>query len=146
MPSGAPGGGWRSIASRAHETCIESAILRTDRSLVTTQTTPSFVPARFADLGVPDRLAKALEQRGILSPFPIQSATLPDCLAGRDVCGKAPTGSGKTLAFGLAVLSRLAGRPHVGRGRRHPSALVLVPTRELATQIEDVIAPLAKLI
>ncbi len=86
----------------------------------------------------------ALERRGISSPFPIQAATLPDCLAGRDVCGRAPTGSGKTLAFGLAILSRLAAAPPVARrGRRHPSALVLVPTRELAAQIEDVVTPLA---
>jgi superfamily II DNA/RNA helicase len=107
---------------------------------------PTLAPARFSDLGVPPVLVTALEQRGILSPFPIQSATLPDSLAGRDVCGKAPTGAGKTLAFGLAVLSRLAGRGSVGQGRRHPRALILVPTRELATQIEQVMAPLATVI
>ncbi len=85
-----------------------------------------------------------LERQGINTPFPIQAATLPDCLAGRDVCGRAPTGSGKTLAFGLAILSRLATRPDAARrGRRHPSALVLVPTRELAAQIEEVVTPLA---
>jgi superfamily II DNA/RNA helicase len=93
---------------------------------------------------VPRALFAALEKRGIESPFPIQAATLPDCLAGRDVCGMAPTGSGKTLAFGLAILSRLSARPGARpRGRRHPSALVLVPTRELAAQIEEVIRPLA---
>ncbi len=86
----------------------------------------------------------ALEERGIDRPFPIQAATLPDCLAGRDVCGMAPTGSGKTLAFGLAILSRLSAKPGARpRGRRHPSALVLVPTRELAAQIEEVVRPLA---
>ena len=110
-------------------------------------TSPSSLPpVRFADLGVPSVLATALEQRGILSAFPIQAATLPDCLAGRDVCGKAPTGAGKTLAFGLAVLSRLATAPRAGRGRRDPTALVLVPTRELAAQIEEVIAPLGKVV
>ena len=104
-------------------------------------------PAHFSDLGVTPALAAALEQRGILSAFPIQAATLPDCLAGRDVCGKAPTGSGKTLAFGLAVLSRLAAKPRAERqGRRHATALILVPTRELAAQIEEVMAPLAKVI
>ena len=71
---------------------------------------PPLAPVRFSDLGVPRALSAALEQRGITVPFPIQAATLPDCLAGRDVCGRAPTGSGKTLAFGLAILSRLAAR------------------------------------
>ncbi len=107
---------------------------------------PTLAPARLSDLGVPQVLAAALEQRGILAAFPIQAATLPDCLAGRDVCGKAPTGSGKTLAFGLAILSRLAATPRAERGRRHPTALVLVPTRELAAQIEEVLAPLAAVI
>ncbi|HTW07699.1 MAG TPA: DEAD/DEAH box helicase [Acidimicrobiales bacterium] len=98
----------------------------------------------FADLGVPRTLSVALERQGIVVPFPIQAATLPDCLAGRDVCGRAPTGSGKTLAFGLAVLSRIAVEPATARrGRGHPSALVLVPTRELAAQINDVMGPLA---
>ncbi len=101
-------------------------------------------PVRFSDLGVPRTLASALEQQGIFSAFPIQAATLPDCIAGRDVCGKAPTGAGKTLAFGLAILSRLTASPRAERqGRRHPTALVLVPTRELAAQIEEVMAPLA---
>ncbi|MGC8471672.1 MAG: DEAD/DEAH box helicase [Acidimicrobiales bacterium] len=105
---------------------------------------PSFAPARFSDLGVPLELSAALEQQGITTAFPIQAATLPDSLAGRDVSGRAPTGSGKTLAFGLAALSRLAAMPRSERrGRRHPSALVLVPTRELAAQIEEVVAPLA---
>jgi superfamily II DNA/RNA helicase len=106
--------------------------------------TSALAPARFSDLGVPAELSNVLDGQGISTPFPIQAATLPDCLAGRDVCGRAPTGSGKTLAFGLAILSRLAARPKAAvRGRRHPSALVLVPTRELAAQIEDVVRPLA---
>lgn len=105
-------------------------------------TVPTLAPARFPDLGVPPALVTALEQRGIRTAFPIQAATLPDCIAGRDVCGKAPTGAGKTLAFGLAILARLAAEPRAGGGRRHPSALVLVPTRELAAQIEEVMAPL----
>jgi superfamily II DNA/RNA helicase len=109
-----------------------------------TVTTDTNAPARFSELGVSPSLTAALEKGGITSAFPIQAATLPDCLAGRDVCGKAPTGSGKTLAFGLAVLSRLEAKPQVKRrGRQHPSALVLVPTRELAAQIEAVVAPLA---
>ncbi len=112
-----------------------------------TTASPPLAPATFSDLGVPRSLSAVLERDGITTAFPIQAATLPDCLAGRDVCGKAPTGSGKTLAFGLAILSRLAeqAKPNC-RGRRHPSALVLVPTRELAAQIETVMAPLAKAI
>ncbi len=110
--------------------------------------TSTLAPAvRFSDLGVPPELVGALEKRGIDFPFPIQAATLPDSLAGRDICGKAPTGSGKTLAFGLAILARLASAPRANRrGRRHPSALVLVPTRELAAQIEEVMVPLASAI
>lgn len=96
----------------------------------------------FAALGVPPQLSAALAQAGITDPFPIQTATLPDCLAGRDVCGKAPTGSGKTLAFGLGILGRIA-TTAVGerRGRRkdggRPKALILVPTRELASQVDE---------
>jgi len=88
----------------------------------------------FADLGVPAPLCATLARRGIAEPFPIQAATLPDVLAGRDVAGKAPTGSGKTLAFGLAIAARAAtlGAPKP----RRPRALVLVPTRELAAQVQ----------
>jgi superfamily II DNA/RNA helicase len=105
--------------------------------------TTSDAPARFSELGVSLELSTVLEQRGIRTPFPIQAATLPDCLAGRDVCGEAPTGSGKTLAFALTIMSRLASKPANTRNDRRPSALVLVPTRELAAQIEEVMAPLA---
>jgi superfamily II DNA/RNA helicase len=93
----------------------------------------------FQDLGVPRPLADALARQGIVEPFPIQALTLPDGLAGRDVAGKARTGSGKTLAFGLPMLAR------VGRAApRRPEALVLAPTRELAVQIADELAPLAR--
>ncbi len=92
----------------------------------------------FAALGVSDDLVTALESRGITAPFPIQELTVPDALAGRDVCGKAKTGSGKTLAFGLPIIER------VGRAdARRPKSLVLVPTRELALQVHDELAPLA---
>ena len=108
-------------------------------------------PDTFSALGVPPQLAAVLTRAGITTPFPIQSATLPDCLAGRDVCGKAPTGSGKTLAFGLGILTRLASAAgshgstrRAGRGR--PAALILVPTRELASQVEEVLDPLARAI
>ena len=94
----------------------------------------------FADLGVPARLCASLAHRGIVEPFPIQAATLPDALAGRDVAGKAPTGSGKTLVFGLAIAARseALGAPRP----RRPRALVLVPTRELAAQVRGELAAL----
>ncbi len=93
----------------------------------------------FIDLGVNPALATALARQGIDSPFPIQIATLPDAIAGRDVLGRGQTGSGKTLAFGLALLTRLAGR----RAKPHkPLGLILAPTRELAMQINDSLAPL----
>jgi superfamily II DNA/RNA helicase len=91
----------------------------------------------FADLGVPRELTDVLDAQGITAPFPIQSLTVEDALAGRDLCGKAPTGSGKTLAFSLPVAMRV-GRAAPGR----PRALLLVPTRELAAQVRDTLAPL----
>ncbi|MGH8984371.1 MAG: DEAD/DEAH box helicase [Acidimicrobiia bacterium] len=94
----------------------------------------------FAALGVSPDLAAALERDGLTEPFPIQALTIEDGLAGRDICGKAKTGSGKTLAFGLPLLDR------VGKAdARRPRALVLVPTRELANQVKNVLAPLARL-
>ncbi len=93
----------------------------------------------FAELGVESSLCDALEARGINDAFAIQEIAIPDALAGRDVCGKAKTGSGKTLAFGLPVL-QLIDRAEPGR----PVALALVPTRELAVQVSDELAPLAK--
>jgi superfamily II DNA/RNA helicase len=97
----------------------------------------------FADLGVPDALNRVLAATGVDRPFPIQTATLPDALAGRDVLGRGRTGSGKTYAFVLAVLTRLAATPTPRRAGR-PRALILAPTRELATQINGVMAPLAQ--
>jgi superfamily II DNA/RNA helicase len=91
----------------------------------------------FADLGVPSNLVERLAERGITEAFPIQEAALPDALAGRDVVGKAVTGSGKTLAFGLPLMARL------GKARpRKPLGLVLVPTRELAAQVQKELANL----
>jgi superfamily II DNA/RNA helicase len=96
----------------------------------------------FASLGLSQTLVTALERRGIRTPFAIQTSALPDALAGRDVLGKAATGSGKTLAFGLPMLTRLA--EDVQRGPRAPRGLVLVPTRELAQQVADNLAPLGQ--
>jgi superfamily II DNA/RNA helicase len=96
----------------------------------------------FAEIGVPANLVAALGADGISEPFPIQAATIPDALAGRDVLGRGRTGSGKTLAFGLPMISRLAGSSRPANGQ--PRGLVLVPTRELAMQVADVLAPLAR--
>ncbi len=95
----------------------------------------------FAELGVPAPLVRALAAAGRTSPFPIQAATLPDTLAGRDVLGRGKTGSGKTLAFSIPLVSRLAGG--VCQPSR-PAGLVLAPTRELATQITATLQPLAE--
>lgn len=105
-------------------------------------TTPA-LPAveSFAELGLPDPLAATLRTEGMTVPFPIQAATLPNSLAGRDVLGRGRTGSGKTLAFGLALLARTAGRR---AEPRQPLALVLVPTRELAQQVTDALTPYAR--
>jgi len=106
----------------------------------------------FESLGVSLELTKALADEGIVSAFPIQALTVADALAGRDVCGKAKTGSGKTLAFGVPMLQRVkASRDALvpesgasaGRAAR-PLGLVLLPTRELAVQVHDVLTPLAK--
>jgi superfamily II DNA/RNA helicase len=97
----------------------------------------------FADLGLPQHLVAALAQQGIETPFPIQAATLPDSLAGRDVLGRGRTGSGKTYAFALPVVARLSATPRKRQPHR-PRALVLAPTRELATQIDATLAPLAR--
>jgi superfamily II DNA/RNA helicase len=93
----------------------------------------------FAALGVPSDLCASLDAAGIVEPFPIQSAVIPDALAGRDVSGRAPTGSGKTLAFGLPLVVRMP-----PARRRRPTALVLVPTRELASQIAAELRPFAR--
>ena len=105
-------------------------------------TTPALPPVdSFADLDLPAPLLAALAQEGVTVPFPIQAATLPNALAGRDVLGRGRTGSGKTLAFGLALLARTAG---LRAEPRRPLALVLVPTRELAQQVSDALAPYAR--
>ncbi len=98
--------------------------------------------AGFASLGVEADLVEALGALGISEAFPIQKLTLPDALAGRDICGKAKTGSGKTLAFGVALIQRLGERCEASSSPT-PRGLVLVPTRELAGQVADVLAPLA---
>ncbi|MCX4677991.1 DEAD/DEAH box helicase [Streptomyces sp. NBC_01433] len=106
------------------------------------ETTTPALPAveAFAELDMPAALLKTLTAQGVTEPFPIQGATLPNSLAGRDILGRGRTGSGKTLAFGLALLARTAGRRSEPRA---PLALVLVPTRELAQQVTDALTPYA---
>ncbi|MFE7840745.1 DEAD/DEAH box helicase [Streptomyces sp. NPDC057474] len=95
----------------------------------------------FNELELPARLLETLGAEGVTAPFPIQAATLPNSLAGRDVLGRGRTGSGKTLAFGLALLARTSGQR---AEPRQPLALVLVPTRELAQQVTDALTPYAR--
>ncbi|HEU4511718.1 MAG TPA: DEAD/DEAH box helicase [Nocardioidaceae bacterium] len=117
--------------------------------MTVTQSTPSTLPTpgpasgsttTFDSLGLPEPVVSTLARQGITVPTPVQAAVVPDALEGHDVLGRAQTGSGKTLAFGLPVLARLAGE----RSRpKHPRALIIVPTRELATQVRKSIEPLA---
>ena len=97
----------------------------------------------FADLGLPTPLVDELTSQGLIEPFPIQQATIADALAGRDTLGRGRTGSGKTLAFTLPLLARLL-ESNKPRENYAPRALILVPTRELANQVCDVLAPLAR--
>ncbi|MDI3404234.1 DEAD/DEAH box helicase [Streptomyces cavernicola] len=94
----------------------------------------------FAGLGLPAPVLRALDERGVREPFPIQAATVPDALAGRDALGRGRTGSGKTLAFGLPLLARTAGRR---AEPKQPLALILAPTRELAQQVTEALTPYA---
>ncbi len=128
----------RAGQNRLHQNSLEYSFVSTDTTMIRPTTASGF-----AALGVPESLVRVLADRDITSPTPIQTATLPDSLAGRDVLGRGRTGSGKTYAFVLPVLARLATD---GRRRqpKRPRALILAPTRELATQIEEALAPLAQ--
>ncbi|MEU7034683.1 DEAD/DEAH box helicase [Streptomyces sp. NPDC046237] len=99
--------------------------------------------AAFGELDLPAEVLELLTELGVDTPFPIQAATLPNALAGRDVLGRGRTGSGKTLAFGLPLLVRTAGRRAEAR---KPRALILVPTRELAQQVTDALTPYARVL
>jgi superfamily II DNA/RNA helicase len=115
-----------------------------DRALSEAAAQPEPAPASFSELGLPERLITALAARDIHAPFAIQARALPDALAGRDVLGRAQTGSGKTLAFGLPMLTRIAEGGRGSEKGRAPRGLVLVPTRELAQQVADVLTPLGR--
>ncbi|MGW4108291.1 DEAD/DEAH box helicase, partial [Streptomyces sp. NPDC004976] len=99
---------------------------------------PAVSEPTFTDLGLPEGVVRKLAQNGVTTPFPIQAATIPDALAGKDILGRGRTGSGKTLSFGLPTLATLAG----GRTEKHkPRAVILTPTRELAMQVADALQP-----
>ncbi|GAB1336479.1 hypothetical protein ACE1SV_30690 [Streptomyces sp. E-15] len=100
--------------------------------------TPQSPQITFADLGLPEGIVRKLAQNGVTSPFPIQAATIPDALEGKDILGRGRTGSGKTLSFGLPTLAQLAGG-HTEKKR--PRAVILTPTRELAMQVADALQP-----
>ncbi|UKY51271.1 DEAD/DEAH box helicase [Streptomyces inhibens] len=140
--SGSGRGGYRSQApGRSGGHGRRPVALQGEFALPVTHT-PALPPAAsFAELDMPSALLASLTAEGVSEPFPIQAATLPNSLAGRDVLGRGRTGSGKTLAFGLALLARTAGqRAEPCR----PLALILVPTRELAQQVTDALTPYAR--
>jgi len=118
---------------------LENGVENENTDTVEEPTVAPGVP--FSALELPKALVEVLNEAGVTTAFPIQAATIPDAIAGRDVLGRGRTGSGKTLAFGLPTLARLEGlraRPH------KPLALVLVPTRELAMQVEEALKPYAR--
>ncbi|MEU5729717.1 MULTISPECIES: DEAD/DEAH box helicase [Streptomyces] len=100
--------------------------------------TPKAPDITFADLGLPEQIVRKLAQNGVTTPFPIQAATIPDAMAGKDILGRGRTGSGKTLSFGLPLLTTLSGG-HTEKKR--PRGLILTPTRELAMQVSDALQP-----
>jgi superfamily II DNA/RNA helicase len=135
----------RTHHSKPHRSIPRHKPTTLDTALDAAVNEPAREPKTFAQLGLPTPLVSALARRGISEPFAIQTRALPDGLAGCDVLGRAQTGSGKTLAFGLPMLTRL----HAGGARRTPltpRGLVLVPTRELASQVTEVLAPLAQVL
>ncbi|MBC9727891.1 DEAD/DEAH box helicase [Streptomyces sp. TRM68367] len=116
------------------------SITSTDHAVVSegADETPQAPEVTFSDLGLPESVVRKLAQNGVTVPFPIQAATIPDALAGKDILGRGRTGSGKTLSFGLPALATLAGG-HTQKKR--PRAVILTPTRELAMQVADALQP-----
>ncbi|MFF8384264.1 DEAD/DEAH box helicase [Streptomyces kanasensis] len=114
------------------ETTEETAVAVADETVADEST------ITFADLGLPEGVVRKLAQNGVTTPFPIQAATIPDALAGKDILGRGRTGSGKTLSFGLPLLATLAGG-HTDK--KKPRGVILTPTRELAMQVADALQP-----
>ena len=136
------GGGGGGRPSRPRPESRPSPVSELEQALTASLEIPPGI-ADFTALKLPQALLTGLQRRGIDTPFPIQAKTLPDALAGRDLLGRAETGSGKTLAFGLPMLARLT-EGRATRAPRMPGGLVLVPTRELAGQVQDALAPLGQ--
>ncbi|WP_415947276.1 DEAD/DEAH box helicase [Streptomyces sp. KLOTTS4A1] len=123
-------------ASTEDEAVVETAAEAGETA--DTPDTPAAPEVTFGDLGLPEGVVRKLAQNGVTTPFPIQAATIPDALAGKDILGRGRTGSGKTLSFGLPLLSRLVG----GSTEKHkPRGVILTPTRELAMQVADALQP-----
>ncbi|MFI7445326.1 DEAD/DEAH box helicase [Nonomuraea indica] len=138
---GSPARGRSDTPNRSGRYGRRSAAPQGEFALPVTVTPALPAAATFAELNMPPALMKMLAGLGVKEPFPIQAATLPNSLAGRDVLGRGRTGSGKTLAFGLALLVRTSGQRAQSR---QPLALILVPTRELAQQVTDALTPYAR--
>ncbi|MFE9685717.1 DEAD/DEAH box helicase [Streptomyces sp. NPDC006285] len=121
--------------NEASETIDETAALDLPEATTAEVTTPEVT---FGGLGLPEGVVRKLAQNGVTSPFPIQAATIPDALAGKDILGRGRTGSGKTLSFGLPLLTQLSGG-HTEK--KKPRGIILTPTRELAMQVADALQP-----
>ncbi len=139
-PSGAPGGSNNNTASIDTRGAGQASAM--DAADLVPSSAPVAPAADFTELNVPAPIVASLTRDGILTPFPIQTATLPDSLAGRDVLGRGKTGSGKTIAFAIPTVVRLA-ESGAKRETKKPRALILVPTRELANQVAETITPIA---
>ncbi|MEV8556085.1 DEAD/DEAH box helicase [Streptomyces sp. NPDC051917] len=135
-----------SVSSTDQFVVSENELNELDKELTDTTTEITEAPeaadttpqTTFADLGLPEGIVRKLAQNGVTTPFPIQAATIPDALTGKDILGRGRTGSGKTLSFGLPTLATLAG----GRTeKKRPRAVILTPTRELAMQVADALQP-----
>ncbi|WP_033321390.1 DEAD/DEAH box helicase [Streptomyces yerevanensis] len=128
-----------SISSTDHIVVPENeAVEVPEAAAAEAPTTPEAPEVTFGDLGLPDGIVRKLAQNGVTSPFPIQAATIPDALAGKDILGRGRTGSGKTLSFGLPLLAQLSGG-HTEK--KKPRGVILTPTRELAMQVADALQP-----
>nr|WP_098017901.1 DEAD/DEAH box helicase [Streptomyces sp. b62] len=129
----APAGATAPAAEKTEEVPEAAEAPEAEASEASTEPTVTF-----GDLGLPEGIVRKLAQNGVTTPFPIQAATIPDALAGKDILGRGRTGSGKTLSFGLPTLAALAG----GRTeKKKPRAVILTPTRELAMQVADALQP-----
>ncbi|MEU5685070.1 RNA helicase [Streptomyces venezuelae] len=124
------------VAADIAETVEAQDVTEADASQADADAEPE---TTFADLGLPEGVVRKLAQNGVTTPFPIQAATIPDALAGKDILGRGRTGSGKTLSFGLPMLATLAAEGRTEK--KKPRGVILTPTRELAMQVADALQP-----